>query len=381
NGTQTVPSPPTSVVATDNRTFETLADWGVELSAGAVSLMPSTIPYTEDDSIVDLGSHREPDLEAVVAAEPDLIVNGQRYSQYHDDFVDLAPDAAILELDPREGEPFDAELARQVTVLGEVFDKQTEAEQLVEDLQSAIDRATEAYDGQSTVMAVITSGGQIGYSAPGDGRTLGPVFDILDLTPALEVDDSSDDHQGDEISVEAIADSDPDWILVMDRDAAIMADDPEFTPAAEVLEDSAALAGVTAVQSDRIVYMPADTYTNAGIQAYTEFFDTLADAFEAASCPVADICCTELATAAVPHALRLEAAARDPGRGGPARCLAADRRLRRVRRRGRRPDVRHHPDTAHRCAGPGRCGDVHVRAGDAAAHPEQVRRTDHHRHH
>ena len=283
NGTQTVPSPPTSVVATDNRTFETLADWGVELSAGAVSLMPSTIPYTEDDSIVDLGSHREPDLEAVVAAEPDLIVNGQRYSQYHDDFVDLAPDAAILELDPREGEPFDAELARQVTVLGEVFDKQTEAEQLVEDLQSAIDRATEAYDGQSTVMAVITSGGQIGYSAPGDGRTLGPVFDILGLAPALEVDDSSDDHQGDEISVEAIADSDPDWILVMARDAAIMADDPEFTPAAEVLEDSAALAGVTAVQSDRLVYMPADTYTNEGIQTYTEFFNTLADAFEAAS--------------------------------------------------------------------------------------------------
>src|SRR5699024_9124499 len=155
NGTQTVPPPPTSVVATDNRTCETLADWGVALYAGAVSLRRSTIHYTAGDSIGDIGCHREPDLEAVVAAEPDLIVNGQRYSQYHDDFVDLAPDAAIPELDPREGEPFDAELARQVTVLGEVFDKQTEAEQLVEDLQSAIDRATEAYDGQSTVMAVI----------------------------------------------------------------------------------------------------------------------------------------------------------------------------------------------------------------------------------
>lgn len=283
NGTQTVPSPPTSVVATDNRTFETLADWGVELSAGAVSLMPSTIAYTEDDSIVDLGSHREPDLEAVVAAQPDLIVNGQRFAQYHDDFAELVPDATILELDPRDGEPFDAELIRQVSVLGEVFDKQTEAEALVADFEAAIERARAAYDGQSTVMALITSGGQIGYSAPGEGRTLGPVFDILDLQPALEVDDASTDHQGDEISVEAIADSDPDWILVMDRDAAIMADDPEYTPAAEVLEDSAALTNVTAVQSDQIVYMPADTYTNEGIQTYTEFFSSLADAFEAAS--------------------------------------------------------------------------------------------------
>src|SRR5699024_6416454 len=106
------------------------------------------------------------------------------------------------------------------TVLGEVFDKQDEAAALVADFEAAIARAQEAYDGQSTVMGVITSGGEIGYSAPGHGRTLGPVFDILDLAPALEVPEASEDHQGDDISVEAIADSNPDWILVMDRDAA-----------------------------------------------------------------------------------------------------------------------------------------------------------------
>ena len=53
NGTQTVASPPESVVANDNRTFETLDTWGVELSAGAVSLMPDDLSYTEDDSIID----------------------------------------------------------------------------------------------------------------------------------------------------------------------------------------------------------------------------------------------------------------------------------------------------------------------------------------
>ncbi|MGI6879715.1 siderophore ABC transporter substrate-binding protein [Microbacterium sp. gxy059] len=283
NGAQTVTVPPNSVVATDNRTFETLSDWGVELTAGAVSLMPDTIDYVDDDSIVDLGSHREPDLEAVVAVEPDLIVNGQRFSQYHDQFADLAPDATILELDPREGEPFDAELKRQVEVLGEVFGKQDEAAQLGADLDDSIERVKAAYDSGETVMAVITSGGEIGYSAPGNGRTFGPVFDILGLTPSLEVDESSDDHQGDDISVEAIADSNPDWILVMDRDAAVASDDPEYSPAAEVLEDSEALAGVTAVKESQIVYMPADTYTNEGIQTYTEFFSELADALEAAN--------------------------------------------------------------------------------------------------
>jgi iron complex transport system substrate-binding protein len=279
-GTHTIELPPTSVVATDNRTFETLADWGVGLTAAAVSLMPSTVAYKDDASIIDLGTHREPDLEAVVAVEPDLIINGQRFAQFHDDFVALAPDATVLELDPREGEPLDAELARQTTVLGEIFGKQDEAAQLVADLEAAIERAAAAYDADQTVMAVTTSGGEIGYIAPGLGRTLGPVFDILGLTPALEVEGASDDHQGDDISVEAIADSNPDWILVMDRDAAVAADEPAYEPAADILENSEALADVTAVKEGNILYMPADTYTNEGIQTYTEFFDALADAFE-----------------------------------------------------------------------------------------------------
>src|SRR5699024_9931227 len=76
HGTHTVEAPPASVVATDNRTFETLEAWGVTLTAAARALMPSTIDYRDDESIIDLGNHREPDLEAVVATEPTLIING-----------------------------------------------------------------------------------------------------------------------------------------------------------------------------------------------------------------------------------------------------------------------------------------------------------------
>lgn len=279
NGTHTVALPPTSVVATDNRTFETLDSWGVELTAAAVALMPEGLSYTQDSSVIDLGNHREPDLEAVVAAEPDLIINGQRFADYHSDFERLAPDAVILNLDPREGEPLTEELKRQTTVLGSIFGKEAEAEALNADLDAAVERVKAAYDPAETVMAVITSGGEIGYVAPGNGRTMGPLFDIFGLTPALETE-GSEDHQGDDISVEAIASSNPDWILVMDRDAAVAADDPNYSPAAQVLEDSEALANVTAVQEDRIVYMPADTYTNEGIQTYTEFLNLLADALE-----------------------------------------------------------------------------------------------------
>ncbi|WP_460776562.1 siderophore ABC transporter substrate-binding protein [Microbacterium sp. GXF7504] len=279
-GTHTIDLPPTSVVALDNRTFETLSDWGVELSAAAVSLMPATNPYKTDESILDIGNHREPNLETLVAVEPDLVINGQRFTQYQDDIAALVPDATIIDLDPREGEDFGAELKRQVTVLGEIFGKQAEAAELVDGFDAAVERVIDAYDADDTVMAVTTSGGEIGYIAPTVGRTLGPVFDLLGLTPALQVEGATDDHQGDDISVEAIADSNPDWILVMDRDAAVSADDPAYTPAADILENSEALAGVTAVAEGRIVYMPADTYTNEGIQTYTEFLNALADALE-----------------------------------------------------------------------------------------------------
>ncbi|MGO1315518.1 MAG: siderophore ABC transporter substrate-binding protein [Cellulomonadaceae bacterium] len=280
HGIQTVSLPPTSVIATDNRLFQTLSDWGIALSAAPVNLIAPDNPYKTDASIANLGSHNEPDLEAVVAAEPDLIINGQRFASYYEDLATLAPDATIIELDPREGEPFDAELKRQVEVLGQIFGHEEDAQQLIEDFDASVARVKAAYDPQDTVMAVITSGGEINYAAPGTGRTLGPVFEILGLTPALEVDGSSD-HQGDDISVEAIASSNPDLILVMDRDAGVGSNSDEaYTPANELLANSEALQNVTAVQEERIVYMPQLTYLNEGIQTYTTFFNSLADALE-----------------------------------------------------------------------------------------------------
>lgn len=283
NGSHTIDLPLTSVVATDNRTFQTLSDWGVELTAGAVALMGDDVSYKTDKSVIDLGNHREPNLEAVVAVAPQLIINGQRFASYHDDFTTLAPNAVVLELDPRDGEPFDEELKRQTTVLGDVFGKEKEAKKLVDDFDAAIKRAKDAYDKADTAMAVITSGGEIGYAAPSTGRTLGPIFDILGLTPALEVSEASEDHQGDDISVEAIATANPDWVLVMDRDAVFAAEEPNYVQASEILEKSEALAGVTAVKEKRIVYMPTGTYLNEGIQTYTTFINDFADALEKAA--------------------------------------------------------------------------------------------------
>ncbi|VEW14859.1 ABC-type enterochelin transport system, periplasmic component [Brevibacterium casei] len=48
-----------------------------------------------------------------------------------------------------------------------------------------------------------------------------------------------------------------------------------------MIEKSEALKSVPAVQNDKIVYFPEDTYLNEGIQTYTEFFNSFADKLEA----------------------------------------------------------------------------------------------------
>lgn len=283
-GTQEVPTEPKAVASTDNRTFEILNQWSIELVAAPKGLVPKTVDgYKNNDDIADMGSHREPNLEALVAAQPDLIINGQRFSSQHEEIKKLNPDTPLVNLEPRDGEPFDAELKRQVTTLGEVFGKQEEAKKLVEDFDAALKRAKDAYDGQSSVMAVNVSGGEIGYVAPSVGRFYGPIFDWVGLKPALEVKDSTNDHEGDDISVEAIADSNPDWLLVLDRDGGTKAAEEEgYTPALDVIKNNDALSRVAAIKDEHVVLAPADTYTNESIITYTEVLNALADALEAA---------------------------------------------------------------------------------------------------
>ncbi|MFT3877643.1 MAG: ABC transporter substrate-binding protein [Propioniciclava sp.] len=283
NGSHTIATPPKSVVATDNRTFQTLSEFGVKLSAGAVALMPDTNPYKKDASIVDTGNHREPNLEAIVAANPDLVIVGQRYTGHYENIAKLVPEAKVLLLDPREGQPWDQEMKRQTTVLGEIFGKQAEAKAINDKFDAAIARVKAAYDPADKVMALNVSNGNIGYISADEGRTLGEAVRFLGLTESFSVTNPTMDHEGEEVSVEAIAESNPDWFLVMDRTAGVGASDgAEVRPALEIIDNNPALANVTAVKNDAVVVMQDDAYLNESVQMYTSFLNAFADALEKA---------------------------------------------------------------------------------------------------
>ncbi len=287
HGTVSVPVNPTVVVSLDNRTFETLDDWGIELAAAPKSLVPEGISYRTDENVADVGTHNDPDLEVIAAVNPDLVIVGQRFAGYYDDIVALVPDAVVIDLafdlSDEEGESGDSlvnGLIDSVTTLGLIFDKTEEANELIAAFEEAIESVKTAYNGTDTIMSVIVSGGEIGFSAPYSGRVWGPMYDIFGWVQALNIDNATSDHQGDDISVEAIAQSNPDWILVLDRDAATSASSgDDYTPASDVISNSAALQNTTAILNDQVIYAPADTYTNESIQTYLELFEALATAF------------------------------------------------------------------------------------------------------
>lgn len=283
HGTVTVPVNPKNVVALDSRTFETLADWDIKLVAAPKDVMPADSPYVSDDSVQNIGNHREPNLEIIAAADPELVIVGQRFAGFYEEIKKLVPNAAVIDLNfdvseeaDAPGENFVNGFKDTTITLGKIFDKNQEAEQLVADFKKVIEDAKSAYNGTDTVMSVIVSGGNIGFSAPHSGRVWGPMYDIFGWVSALEVNNSSSDHQGDEVSVEAIAQSNPDWIFVLDRDASISST-TDAVPAQDVINNSPALQNVTAVTKGQIVYAPNDTYTNESIQTYIELFGNLAN--------------------------------------------------------------------------------------------------------
>ncbi|NLC45393.1 MAG: ABC transporter substrate-binding protein [Clostridiales bacterium] len=285
HGTVTVPVNPKNVVALDNRTFETLSDWGIELVAVPKSVMPVESPYVSDDTVQDIGNHREPNLEIIAALEPELVIIGQRFASFYEEIKALVPDAAVIDLNFDISEEADSPgenllngLVHSTISLGQIFDKNNEAEKLVADFEKAMEDAKSAYNGTDTVMSVIVSGGNIGFSAPGSGRVWGPMYEIFNWVPALSIDNSTSDHQGDDISVEAIAQSNPDWIFVLDRDASVSSS-TDAVPAQDIIDNSPALQNNTAVIDKNIVYAPNDTYVNESIQTYLELFGGIVAAF------------------------------------------------------------------------------------------------------
>ena len=115
-------------------------------------------------------------------------------------------------------------------------------------------------------------------TAYGPGSRFGWVHAALDLPPA--VPDVKAANHGEAVSFEFIAKANPDWLLVLDRAAAIGSKEQ----GARATLNNELVAQTTAWKKGQVVYLPAAEFYIAagGVQSMQRVTATIAEAFSAA---------------------------------------------------------------------------------------------------
>ena len=271
-GATEVPHSPESVVVFDAPAVDTITALGQPIAG-----LPSPLYLDGIDEVIAsaevVGTLFELDFETLAVMQPDLIVVGGRSSTQREPLSQIAPtiDMTIW------GEDMVAQARDRIAAYGTLFDKEDEAAALTETLDAKIEEARAAVAGKGDGLILLTNGGKI--SAYGANSRFGWLHGALDLPEAHP--GLSDDTHGQAISFEFIAETDPDWLLVIDRAAAIGADGE----AAAATLDNPLVARSTAAQEGQIVYLDAAPLyiSGGGASSMMHTLDEIISAFGADS--------------------------------------------------------------------------------------------------
>lgn len=245
-----VPLQPETVLVFDMSLLDSLDTLGVPVAGLPKGNVPEFLAEYQDERYADIGTLFEADLEAVNAAEPDVILVAGRSSELKPDLSEIAP-TLDLTLDSAD---FMGSFTRNAEVLGEVFGKEAEVDTILADLDSSVSEVQGLADVSGPGLIVLTSGNEV--TAYGPGSRFGIIHDVLGVAPAIP--DVEAATHGEAISFELIADTDPAQMFVVDRDAAT-----GDGAAAAVLENEL-VTGTAAWRTGDVAYLDPTTWYIAG---------------------------------------------------------------------------------------------------------------------
>ncbi|MFS8037182.1 siderophore ABC transporter substrate-binding protein [Xanthobacter sp. AM11] len=274
-GQTTLPATPRRVLVFDPTTLDTLDALGVDVLGVPGSNLPDYLAKYRDPRHVKIGTLFEPDYEAVAAAAPDLIIVGARSAVRRAELARIAPtiDLTIADTD------FLAGARRNVETLGRIFDRQAQAAALLAHMDGAAARVRADAPAAGTVLVVMVNGGKV--TAYGPGSRFGWIHDDLGVKPAI-ADVKAATH-GEVVSFEFILKTNPDWLFVIDRDAAV----GRAGEAARAALDNDLIAATRAARAGRIFYVDAVRWyiIGGGGAALPLVTEEIAAAFEAGRAP------------------------------------------------------------------------------------------------
>nr|WP_300128882.1 ABC transporter substrate-binding protein [uncultured Butyricicoccus sp.] len=210
-----------------------------------------------NEEVANLGTIKEADLEAVMACEPDVIFIGGRLATSYDALSEIAP-VVYLATDTELGVV--ESVRKNATTIASLFGMESKVEQLMAGFDDRISALSTFAQGKTAIVGLVTSGS---YNVLGnDGRCsiIGREIGFENVGIDANLDTST---HGNEASFEFIVDKAPEYIFVMDRDAAIGTDGAKL--AQEIMENEL-VKSTEAYQNGHIVYLahPAVWYTAEG---------------------------------------------------------------------------------------------------------------------
>ena len=190
-----------------------------------------------------------------MACEPDVIFIGGRLSASYDALSEIAP-VVYLTTDTEVGVV--ESVRRNAAAIASIFGVQDRVDALMSGFDARIEALASFAGDKTAIVGICTSGGFNVLGNDGRCSLIGVEVGFENLGAA----DVTSTH-GNETSFELIVSLDPDYLFVMDRDAAIGTDGAQL--AQEVVENELVM-GTRAYQEGHIVYLahPAVWYTAEG---------------------------------------------------------------------------------------------------------------------
>ena len=254
-----VPYDPQRIAILDMASLDILDALGVgdRVVGSASTAIDYLQSYVTDEAVSNLGTIKEADLEAVMACEPDIIFIGGRLSASYDALSEIAP-VVYLATDSELGV---VESVRQnANTIASIFGLEDEVAELMDGFDARIEALNEVTDGLTAVVGLCTSGSFNVLGNDGRCSIVGREAGFENVGVDAELDTST---HGNEVSFEFIVQVDPDYIVVLDRDAAIGTEGAQL--AQEIVENELVMS-TRAYQDGHIIYLahPAVWYTAEG---------------------------------------------------------------------------------------------------------------------
>ena len=213
--------------------------------------------YVTNDSVANLGTIKEADLEAVMSSEPDVIFIGGRLAAQYDALSKIAP-VVYLATDIEKGVV--QSVRDNAMTVASMFGVEDKVESLMAGFDARIQALQEFAKGKNAIIGMCTSGSFNVLGNDGRCSIIGREIGFENIGVNAEIDTST---HGNEASFEFLVEKNPQYIFVMDRDAAINSDGAKL---AEEIMDNELVNKTQAAQDGNIVYLahPSVWYTAEG---------------------------------------------------------------------------------------------------------------------